>query len=400
MGWLVISEEVARAKILESVEVLPSGSVSLAEARACFARGELRARLALPPFDNSAMDGYAVRAADATEGARLRVIGEQAAGVDERLSLDDGEAIRIFTGAPLPAGADAVVMQEETERDGDEILIRARAEAGEFVRRRGGDVTEGQAIVRAGQRLRSETLALLAAQGFGEVEVGGAASVALFSTGDELVPPGGNLQPGQIYESNSTLLRGLIEGAGATVSLCEHVADDPAKVRAAFERGLRQDALVISGGVSVGDRDFVQPVLRELGVEIDFWRVAMKPGKPFLFGRASRCAVFALPGNPVSSFVTFLALVRPALLKMMGASEEELPLPTSLARLADDVKNDGDRVHYLRGRLQDQLFAPIGPQESHALFGLSRANGLLRLAPKEKRRKGDLVSVSIWSHGK
>ncbi len=342
------------------------------------------------------MDGYALRAAETQRGARLRVIGEQPAGLARQLRVGAGETVRIFTGAPLPAGADAVVMQEETTREGEGVTINTDVAPGEFVRRRGGDVTEGQVILDAGEPLRPESLALLAAQGLAEVQVGGEALVALISTGDELARPGEAIAEGQIYESNSTLLRGLIEGAGARVISNEHVVDEPAKVREAFASGLAQDALIISGGVSVGDRDFVRPVLRELGVEIDLWRVAMKPGKPCLFGRARNCAVFGLPGNPVSAFVTFLLLVRPALLKMMGANQAAQSLPMSFARLAADLENEGDRVHYFRGMLREGVFTVMGRQESHALFGLSRSNSLLRLAPGEKKRADEMIAVLVW----
>ncbi|MBA3544416.1 MAG: molybdopterin molybdotransferase MoeA, partial [Chthoniobacterales bacterium] len=211
-----------------------------------------------------------------------------------------------------------------------------------------------------------------------------------------LVPPGGTPEPGQIFESNALMLHALALGAGAAVSLVEHSPDDLERMTELFRRGLESDALIVSGGVSVGDHDLVKPALRALGAEIDLWRVAIKPGKPFLFGRAGRCCIFGLPGNPVSAFVTFLKFVRPALLKMRGASDQNLGLRKVPAHLATEVTNDGDRPHYLRGRMEEGTFAVTGRQESHALFGLSRANALLRIAPGEKIGSGESVTVELW----
>src|SRR6266436_6903960 len=203
----MISEEEARARILDTIKPLPERAVPLAQALGWFAAQGYFARLPLPVFDNSAMDGYAVVASACKKGGRLRVTGEQPAGRDRQLRVSPGEAVRIFTGAPMPAGADAIVMQEDVTRDGDEIVINADVEPGEFIRRRGCDLAEGQRIVAKGQRLRAATIALLASQGFAEVTVGGEVNAAIISTGDELVKLGTELQPGQIYESNSILLQ-------------------------------------------------------------------------------------------------------------------------------------------------------------------------------------------------
>jgi molybdopterin molybdotransferase len=393
----MITEEEALAKILSRTQVLPPRTLAVENARGCFLAHDVAARLPLPLFDNSAMDGYAVIAGDSKRGSQLRVVGEQPAGVDRRLHVRDGEAVRIFTGAPIPSGADAVVMQEDVTRDSDQIVVNTEVEVGEFIRRRGCDLSEGQKILAAGDRLRAESLALLAAQGFPEIEVGGVVRTAIISTGDELVPPGNPIEPGQLYESNSVLLRALVAGTGAEVELVRSIPDRAEDLKAAFSDGLKRDVLIISGGVSVGDRDLVRPLLKELGAEIDLWRVAIKPGKPFLFGRRGNCAIFALPGNPVSAFVTFLVFVRPAILKMMGANDEALSLRQTAARLATDLSNEGERVHYVRGMLRDGEFIPTGRQESHALYGLSRSNALLRLAPGESVSAGSIVSVYLWN---
>ena len=418
----VISEEEARRRILEKVSPLDERTVPVAAALDCFAAQDYFARLPLPAFDNSAMDGYAVVASSCKKGGRLRVMGEQPAGPDRKLRVGAGEAVRIFTGATLPQGADAIVMQEDVTRDGADISLNADVEAGDFVRRRGCDLAEGQMILVRGERIRAATVALLASQGFADVIVGGNANAAVISTGDELVKPGEELQAGQIYDSNSALLSTLLQRCGVSAATVEHCRDDRQSLGNAIKRGIKNDVLIISGGVSVGEHDLVNEALRELGAKIEIWRVAVKPGKPFLFGRAqqsapspqsspsgrerrtrsagegsvfgSNCLIFGLPGNPVSAFVTFLQFVRPAILRMMGATN--LDLPQVPAKLAVSLTNDGDRPHYIRGKLEHGKFTPIGRQESHALFGLSQANALLRVGVGQALKADQIVDVQIW----
>jgi molybdopterin molybdotransferase len=294
----------------------------------------------------------------------------------------------------LPQGADAIVMQEDVTRGGVEITLNADVDAGDFVRRRGCDLAEGQMILAKGERIRASTVALLASQGFSEVIVGGKATAAVISTGDELVKPGEQLQPGQIYDSNSVLLNALLLRCGATATAVEHCRDDRQSLGDAIKRGIKNHVLIISGGVSVGEHDLVKEALSQLGAKIEIWRVAVKPGKPFLFGKIGDSFVFGLPGNPVSAFVTFLQFVRPAILRMMGA--KDLDLPQVPATLAVELTNDGDRPHYIRGRLENEKFTPIGRQESHALFGLSQANALLRVGAGQSLKADAIVNVQIW----
>jgi len=391
----VVSEEEARKKIVETVRPLPSRRLSLSQALGCFAAEDYVARLPLPTFDNSAMDGYAVVASSCKKGQRLRVIGEQPAGRDKQLSVSAGEAIRIFTGAPVPQGADAIVMQEDVTRDGDEIVVNTDVKAGEFIRRRGCDLAEGQRILTKGERLGATTIALLASQGIADVMVGGDVRAAILSTGDELAKPGGaKVEPGQIYDSNSALLSALVQRCGVIVKSEEHCRDDRERLTEAIKRGIKNNILIISGGVSVGEHDLVRDALYKLGAQIEVWRVAIKPGKPFLFGQLNQCAVFGLPGNPVSAFVTFLQFVRPTILKMMGATN--LNLPQVPAKLTVDLTNDSDRAHYIRGRLEHGKFTPVGRQESHALFGLSQSNALLRLDLGHSLKADEIVDVQIW----
>ena len=390
----MISEEEARNRILEAVSPTPERTVPLSGALGCFSARSVVAGLSLPAFDNSAMDGYAIVASSSKKGARLQVIGEQPAGVDRQLRISPGEAVRIFTGAPIPAGADAVVMQEDATREGDEIVVNVDVHPGEFIRRRGCDLAEGQKILGRGERIRTTTIALLASQGFADVTVGGQVNAAIVSTGDEVVTPGSKLDQGQIYDSNSALLQALAQHCGASVKSAEHCPDHRERLIQAIQRGIKSHILVITGGVSVGEHDLVQAALRTLGAKIDIWRVAIKPGKPFLFGEAGGCAVFGLPGNPVSAFVTFLQFVHPAILKMMGANN--LNLPKTSARLTADLTNEGDRPHYVRGRIENGTFVPVGRQESHALFGLSQSNALLRVGVGESLRAGEIVDVQTW----
>jgi len=390
----MISEEQARARILEKISPLGKQAVPLAGALDCFAAEDYFARLPLPAFDNSAMDGYAVVASSCKKGGLLRVIGEQPAGPDRKLRVSVDEAVRIFTGATLPQGADAIVMQEDVTPHGTDIRVNVDVDAGDFVRRRGCDLAEGQMILAKGERIRASTVALLASQGLADVIVGGKAIAAVISTGDELVKPGEELQSGQIYDSNSVLLNALLLRCGVSAIAVEHCPDNRQSLAEAIKRGIKNHVLVISGGVSVGEHDLVKEALCELGAKIEIWRVAVKPGKPFLFGNIGECFVFGLPGNPVSAFVTFLQFVRPAILRMMGAMN--LDLPQVPAKLAVGLTNDGDRPHYIRGRLKHEKFTPIGRQESHALFGLSQANALLRVAVGQSLEADEIVNVQIW----
>jgi len=392
----MITEEQAYHRILAATNPLSARRIALTDAANCFAAEDSFAKTPLPNFDNSAMDGYAVRVSDCARDKSLEVIGEQPAGVDRQLRISSGEAIRIFTGAPIPDGADAVVMQEDVTLGGSEISINTDVQSGDFIRRRGCDLAEGQKIVSKGQRLRVTAMAALAAQGLSEVAVGGRVTAAVVSTGDEVVQPGVSLRRGEIYDSNTVLLKTLLAGWDAEVRFAEHSPDDEQALIGCLRRAADNNVLLISGGVSVGQHDLVKSALAAIGATIDVWRVAIKPGKPFLFGKAGACHVFGLPGNPVSSFVTFLKFVRPAVLRMMGAADNELPLRAVTAHLTEDVVSDSDRPHYIRGRLCDGKFNTSGRQESHALFGLSQSNALLRVPAQTTFRAGEFVQVELW----
>ncbi len=401
----MLSETETREKILSSVDPLEVEEVPLLDALGRFTAHGHTAAHALPAFDNSAMDGYAVaideRTGSLPAGTQLRVSGEQPAGPDRGLRVEAGGAARIFTGAPVPAGTGAVVMQEDVERTGDLIILKEAAAYGEFIRRAGGDLARGQHILSSGERLTAGRLALLASQGLAKVAVHRRPLVAVLATGDELRAPGEALGPGEIYESNGTLLAALATAAGARVTVLEHARDDHADLDAKLAQGLgAHDALVIAGGVSVGERDFVKERLAAAGVSLDLWRVRVRPGKPFLYGRAAmagRTHVFGLPGNPVSAFVTFLLFVRPALRWMAGAADDDLNLPAFPASAAVDLVNAGDRPHYLRGTLDGKGgFSPGGRQESHALFELSRSHALVRVEAATTVPAGAPVEALLW----
>jgi molybdopterin molybdotransferase len=392
----LLTEPEALARILAAMPAtLKTETCDLWTASDRVIASDVYATVPLPRFDNSSMDGYAVRAAEAIEGARLTVRKIQAAGPAAGHELMPGEAIRIFTGAPIPAGADAVVMQEECDRSGDAIVVRARIVPGENVRRAGDDLSAGQKICAAGTTLQSPQLALLASQGVSRVQVHRRPEVAIMATGNELRPSGDVLGPVEIFESNRVMLADLVRRAGAVPRPLPVVPDLPETHDEAFLQAQSKDVIVVAGGVSVGEKDFVKPSLHRLGGSVDLWRVAVRPGKPFMFGKLGSVPVFGLPGNPVSAFVTFLLFVRPALLKMGGRTRYREP--GIQAEAGEELRNSGDRPHYLRVYLRDGLVRLTGRQESHALFGLAQANALARLEPGQVVPAGNQVPVLRFS---
>jgi molybdopterin molybdotransferase len=388
---MLLNERETLDRVLQSVGAPRVENVSIWEAGNRVLAQDILATVALPRFDNSTMDGYAVRAGEAVSGARLSVSGEQAAGPDLALSLGPGEAIRVFTGAPIPQQADAVIMQEDVEAGEKSILVREGVVAGENIRVRGGDLCEGQLIASKGTLFTGPRLAALASQGMSQLPVFKRPRVAVIATGSELRSQGEPLRSGEIYETNRVLLAELVAGSGAEGAVFDIVPDLEEAHLQSFERARSYDVIVVAGGVSVGAKDLVKATLQKMGAKLELWRVAVKPGKPFMFGRLGSTLVFGLPGNPVSAFVTFLLFARPALWKLGGRSS--LELPRARARLEQEMRNRGDRPHYFRGIFQAGAFNPVGRQESHALFALAQANALCRLEPDQTLGANSVTDV-------
>ena len=373
----LLSIEDALAHVLARAQPLEVESVLLADCRGRVLLEEARAAVDLPPFASSAMDGYAVRAAD-TPG-RLELVGRVAAGRPAGCSLEQGQAMGIATGGAVPDGADAVVPIELVVDTDNGIHIEASAKAGDHVRPVGGDVLEGAAILEAGTRLGPAQLGAAAAAGVASLRCARRPRVTVLSTGTELRRPGAELGPGEIYESNSVMLVAALAVEGAEVDVLDSVADDPGAHRAAIEHGLAGDLLVTSGGVSVGPHDLVRSVERELGVEEVFWRVAVKPGKPVAFGTRGRTLVFGLPGNPVSALVGFELFVRPALRGLQG---ERSPGPRyAYGSLGAPLRRNGARDELVRARTRtggtEVVLDPVAGQDSHMIVRAAAADALV-----------------------
>lgn len=356
------------------------------------------AAITIPPLDNSAMDGYAVHASDLSAvPVRLRVIGDLPAGSRWRTELKTGETVRIMTGAPVPDGADTVVRQEVTRRDGDFVEILER-EAAVHIRHAGEDIQSGERIIASGTRLRPAHIGVLASITRAAVSVYQRPRVAILSTGDELVDIDGDLGDGRIVNSNSYSLAALVQEAGGTPLMLGIARDTPADLRACFEQGLHADIIISSGGVSVGDYDFVKDVLRDMGAEMSFWKVAMRPGRPLAFGMIGGRPAFGLPGNPVSAMISFEQFVRPAIRKMSGLQNLFRRTLTAVADEAVAAKTG--LTYFLRCRVRregDVYRACVtGEQGSGILMSMAEANALMIVsAGAPGVQAGDLVPVQI-----
>jgi len=351
--------------------------------------------LNVPPFDNSAMDGYAVRLADVQAGKPLQVVGKAFAGAPFNGAWPASSCIRIMTGAPIPPGTDAVVMQEETCQAGDTIEITATVQAGQNIRLAGDDIMQGANVLNSGIRLGAAELPLLASLGIANVKVWRRPRVAIFSTGDELQPVGQPLAAGQIYDTNRFAIHLMLDKLGCEVIDLGIIADNQTALRAAFRQAdSKADVVISSGGVSVGEADYTKKMLEELG-EIAFWKLAIKPGKPFAFGRLQHSWFCGLPGNPVSATLTFYQLVQPLLAKLSGLQGPALPARQRV-KVATPLKKTPGRLDFQRGRLgrnaQGELeVLSTGPQGSHVFSSFSQANCFIVL----ERNRGN-VEAGEW----
>jgi molybdopterin molybdotransferase len=373
---------------VELVDTLDANGRVLAEDQA--------SKLDVPGADNTQMDGYAVRAEDCASGnATLRVTQRIPAGhVGSR--LEPGTAARIFTGALIPEGADAVVMQEQCELDGDMVTVKHAPQSGEWIRRQGEDVRAGAVILPAGTRLRSQELGLAASVGLAQLPVRRRLRVAVFFTGDELAMPGEPLKPGAIYNSNRFTLRGLLENLGCEFTDYGIVPDSLQAIRDTLRAAAQgHDLIITSGGVSVGEEDHIKPAVEAEG-RLNMWQIAVKPGKPLAFGEVNRAAggaafFLGLPGNPVSSFVTFLLFVRPFLLRLQGVSGEVAPRAVPMRADFDWPKPDR-RNEFLRARINDQGGLELFPnQGSGVLTSTVWGDGLIDCPPGQAIARGDTV---------
>ena len=396
--------EDALNRILSAIQPLEHETVALTDAADRVLWEPIISPVDLPRFDNSAMDGYAVRAADlaaasAEKPASLQVRGTVAAGEVFAGNVAAGTCVRLFTGSPLPTGADAVVMQEDTRLDPsrpDTVWFLEAVRPWENVRFRGEDAKRGAMLAQTGDRLTFGQIGLLAAAGLLELKVSRKPRVGLLATGSQLEEAGRPLRPGQIYESNRVMLAALVKRAGADPEIFPLVPDTLEATRSALESALaRCDAAITTGGVSVGEFDFVKAAFEQMGGQLNFWRVSIKPGKPFVFGRLGRKFLFGLPGNPVSALVTFLLLARPALARMQGACEPGLA--RCPGTLTGPLTNPADRRHFMRvaqdhaGRVRS-----VGAQASHLLSSVAQANGLVDVPPRTTYASGTAVIVLRW----
>jgi molybdopterin molybdotransferase len=388
----------AHARIVAAFEPLPAETVSVADAAGRVLATPPVARLTQPPADLSAMDGYAVRAEDVPAApSTLTLVGQAPAGGSYDHALQPGETVRIFTGGPLPMGADSIVIQEDTKADGKKITILEAPTPGRHVRKAGLDFSAGDTPFASGRTLTTRDVALAAAMNLPWLSVRRRPRIAILSTGDELVMPGEPVGRNQIVSSSGIAMAALMRGWGAEATLFDITRDDPRLIQDRIVAGAQHDLLVTLGGASVGDHDLVQDALKAQGFNMDFWKIAMRPGKPLMFAAKDRARVLGLPGNPVSTMVCALMFVKPALDRMLG-QPGDLPVPSS-ARLAVDVGANDQREDYVRSRTtraaDGQLMVePHKLQDSSMLSVLAWSNALMIRPPHDPARKaGETVQI-------
>ena len=396
---MALSFEAARSMILESVIPLPTEAVSLLDVVDMVIAEDIRAPWDMPLWNNSAMDGFAVRAEDCVAGQTLTVDGYIPAGGSAcGITVKPGGAVKIMTGAPAPIGCDAIVPIEETVENDGKLILTGQVRPGDHLRIRGEDVSKGELVIAAGTALRPAEINMLASFGYQTAPVFRRPKVAILSTGDELVEPGGDIGTGQIFNSNDYSIAAAVKQLGGEPVLLGIARDDRQSLTEKIAAGLEEDVLITTAGVSMGDHDLVCDVLEALQVERRFWKVDIKPGRPTAFGLKNGKPVFSLPGNPVSSMITFEQFVRPALLKMMGHQRVIKPLVRAV--MQETIKKKPGRVQFLRVRVandgQRLVASSSGDQNTGILRTLLRANGIAVLpADLEQLPSGEEVDVQL-----
>lgn len=392
----MITVEVAKGIVMESTSSLETTFEEVREAFHHVLADDVYAPLDLPPFHQSAMDGYAFRHADlAAVNYRLKVAGEVPAGAMSQFRLKEGEAVRIFTGAVVPENADTVVMQEKTNREGEWVTLTEDLPVGSNVRRPGEEIEKGSLAMERGTLINAAAVGFLSAMGCPAVPVFRKPKITLLITGNELVPPGEPLQHGQVYESNSATLIAALASTGFPLRQLRKLKDDYAETLRLLAAGMEKaDVLIVSGGISVGDYDYVGKALKELGTEQLFYKIRQKPGKPMYFGRNGKTMIFALPGNPASLLTCFYEYVLPALRKMSGM--ENCFLTTQNVPLAQDYLKKGDRAQFLRGKLEGDKVTVLDGQSSFMMQAFAKADCLIYL-PEDRQeiREGEKVEVHL-----
>lgn len=371
----MIGVDEAQARLLALASPLPPIELPVTQAVGHYLAQDVVAKRTQPAADLSAMDGYAISFADLP--GPWRVIGESAAGRPFAGSLGAGEAVRIFTGAHVPGGADSILVQEEAGRDGDTLILTGDGPPapGAHIRCKGGDFSEGNRLLEAGTRLNAGAIAAAVMAGYGTFAVGGRPKISIIGSGDELLPPGEPCDAAHIPSSNSVMLSAMLDGLPCTIEDKGIVADNLTDLETIFHECSGSDIIVTSGGASVGDHDLVQKALRNVGAEIDFWKVAMRPGKPVMAGRLGGAIVLGLPGNPSSAFVTAFLFLLP-LVRHLASSKS--PLPEVLAALtATELPAGGSRTDYFRAFIENGVISVFNRQDSGMLAPLSQANSLL-----------------------
>jgi molybdopterin molybdotransferase len=393
----MISVEEARQRILDALRPTSAEVVALADAWSRVSAEAVRARLTQPPFDVSAMDGYALRAADGLLGARLRVIGAAPAGHPLDSPVRANEAVRLFTGSVIPAGTDAILLQEDATRDGDTVQVNEAVVAGRHIRRAGQDFAAGDVVIPPGRRITARDVGLAAAANHPWLTVHRRPRVAILATGDEIAMPGEPIPPGGIVSSNSHALAALVRAAGGAPMVLPVARDDSAAIGAVADSLVGVDMLVTTGGASVGDHDLVIASLQARGMTLDFWQIAMRPGKPLLFGQLGDTPVLGLPGNPVSAMVCAILFLLPALSLLSGLPAA--PPPVTTAVLGSAVKANDKRADHLRASISSDetgrlVVLPFSVQDSAMLRRLALADALiLRPALAPALEAGAEVSI-------